>query len=181
MGSGKSTIGKELAGRGEGLFLDTDLWIEEKEGMTISRIFEQKGEPYFRDLETACLKELLGKTEKLEENFEDNKKEFDGKKNTVSGYVISVGGGLPVKDENRELLQQLGKVIYLKASSEVIYERIKEDTTRPLLQTPNPQQRIQELMAAREEKYEAAAHNIIIVDNKSIKEIVDEIERIRKQ
>ena len=161
MGCGKSTIGKKIAENCQFSFLDTDARIEKREGITISDIFAAKGEAYFRDLETECLKELL----------EESKAECEKKK----GLVISVGGGLPVREENQRLLQQLGTVIYLKAEPDTIYERLKGDTTRPLLQTENPLQRIQEMMSAREDKYQAAAHTVITVDGKSVSEIVSEI------
>ena len=154
MGSGKSSIGSRLSEIKEMNFLDTDVWIEEKEGRTISQIFEENGETYFRDLETKCLQILLKDT---------------------TNTVISVGGGLPVKEENRKLLQQLGTVIYLKAKADTIYARLKGDTTRPLLQTDNPMQKIKDMMADREEKYQAAAHHVLTVDMKSITELVEEI------
>lgn len=160
MGCGKSTVGRKLAKVSDRVFLDTDAWIEEKEGITISEIFAKKGEPYFRDLETECLKTLM-ETQQI-------------------GNIISVGGGLPVREENQKLLQQLGRVIYLKARPDTIYERIKGDTTRPLLQTENPLQRIKEMMASREEKYQAASHEVINVDGKDISEIIHEITGIDK-
>lgn len=167
MGCGKSTIGRKLAEISGRSFLDTDMWIEEKEGMTISKIFELKSEAYFRDLETVCLKELI--------------EERDVKTSSQkTGMVISVGGGLPVREENQVLLKELGKVIYLKAEPETIYERVKTDTTRPLLQTENPLQKIKDMLGDREEKYQAAAHEVICVDGKSVTRIVEEIIRNEK-
>jgi shikimate kinase len=100
MGCGKSTVGKRLA-KDYGIeFLDTDAWIEEREQVAISEIFANKGEPYFRQLETNCLEVLL------EESA------IDGSKSSVR-KVVSVGGGLPMKEENRQLLKKLGTVIYL--------------------------------------------------------------------
>ena len=155
MGCGKSTIGRKIAEMLSVSFFDTDQWIEEKEGITISEIFAAKGEAYFRDLETECLKELL-KKEHLP-------------------MVVSVGGGLPVREENQKFLKQLGKVIYLKATPDTIYERLKGDTTRPLLQTENPLQRIKDMISFREEKYQAAAYKVISVDGKAVMEIMEEI------
>lgn len=173
MGCGKSTIGKQVAGKLKASFLDTDAWIEEKEGRTISEIFAIKGETYFRDKETECLKNLL--KEKGAEVRKDDLEELSKKEQEQIFCVISVGGGLPVREENQKLLKQLGHVIYLKAKPDTIYERIKGDNTRPLLQTENPLQKIQDMMLFREEKYQAAAHEVLSVDGKSIGKIVDEI------
>lgn len=154
MGCGKSTIGKEMSEILNMKFIDTDAWIEERQGITISEIFATKGEIFFRDLETTMLQELLEEKETM---------------------VISVGGGLPLREENRKLLQQLGRIIYLKAEPETIYNRVKGDTTRPLLQTGNPMERIREMLGQREEKYRAVADKIVIVDKKDISEIVYEV------
>ena len=154
MGCGKSTIGKEMSEILNMKFIDTDAWIEERQGITISEIFATKGEIFFRDLETTTLQELLEEKETM---------------------VISVGGGLPLREENRRLLQQLGRVIYLKAEPETIYNRVKGDTTRPLLQTGNPMERIREMLGQREEKYRAVTDKIVIVDKKDISEIVYEV------
>ena len=154
MGCGKSTIGKKMSEILNIKLVDTDAWIEKQQGMTISEIFATKGEGFFRDLETGALQELLEEKELM---------------------VISVGGGLPVREENRSLLQQLGQVIYLKAEPETIYNRIKGDTTRPLLQTENPMEKIREMLGQREEKYQVAADKIVTVDDKDLSEILDEI------
>ena len=160
MGCGKSTIGKKMSEILNMKFIDTDAWIEECQGTTISEIFTTKGEPFFRDLETEALQELMEEKETL---------------------VISVGGGLPVREENRRLLQQLGQVIYLRATPETIYNRIKGDTTRPLLQTENPMDKIREMLGQREEKYQAAADKTVIVDDKDIPEIVYEVLDVVKE
>lgn len=154
MGCGKSTIGKKLSEILNIKLVDTDARIEERQGMTVSEIFATKGEPFFRDLETGTLQELLEEKESM---------------------VISVGGGLPLREENRRLLQRLGKVIYLKAEPETIYNRVKGDTTRPLLQTENPMGKIREMLGQREEKYQTAADKIVIVDDKEISKIVYEV------
>lgn len=164
MGCGKSTIGKEIAKDCDLHFLDTDAWIEEKEQMTISEMFAAKGEAYFRGLETKCLEVLLEESN------------LDSKDDTL-GKVISVGGGLPVKEENRQLLKQLGTVIYLKATEETIYNRLKTDTTRPLLQGDNPTQKIKNLMEMREEFYGQASDFVVEVDHKGIRKIVEEIKK----
>lgn len=159
MGSGKTSVGIKLSYRLKITFLDTDKQIERKQGRSISEIFASDGEDIFRQMETDCIRELI----------EDNANIMQ---------IFSTGGGTPVREENRELLKRLGTVIYLKVSPEVVYERLKDDTTRPLLQTENPKARIEELLAARKEAYESAADMIIEVDEKSLEEIVDEIEAV---
>ena len=165
MGCGKSTVGKRLA-KDYGIeFLDTDAWIEEREQVAISEIFANKGEHYFRQLETNCLEVLL------EESA------IDSSKSTVI-KVVSVGGGLPMKEENRQLLKKMGTVIYLKATEETIYNRLKTDTTRPLLQGDNPKQKIQKLMEQREEIYCQASDYIVEVDDKEVVDITEEIKNL---
>ena len=95
-------------------------------------------------------------------------------------YIISVGGGLPLRAENRELLKKLGNVIYLRAKPDTIYERLKNDTTRPLLQCENPQKKITEMLAERSPIYEKAATAVVDVDGKSFEEILSEIQGIIK-
>ncbi len=154
MGCGKSTIGAALAETLKLPMLDTDAWIEEKQGRTISTIFAEDGEPAFRDMETACIRELIESEE---------------------AYVISTGGGLPMREENRALLKELGQVIYLKVSADEVCKRLAGDTTRPLLQCENPRARVEALLAEREAKYMAAADRVLCVDGKSVDEIVTEI------
>lgn len=141
MGSGKTTIGKSVAKLTGYTFVDTDKLIVEQEGRSISEIFDTDGEQAFRHMETELLKKLIA----------DSK----------SHLVVSTGGGMPVREENRKLLSELGRVVYLKASPEIIYNRIKDDNTRPLLQCENPQVRIEEMLAAREPLYEEGASVIV--------------------
>ncbi|MBR1692438.1 MAG: shikimate kinase [Lachnospiraceae bacterium] len=160
MGCGKSTVGRKLSYRLRKPFLDTDKQIEMKQKCTISEIFEKHGEKTFRDMETEYLRELL--REKTD-------------------YVIAVGGGLPLREENRRLLRRLGSCIYLKAEPDTIYERVKSDTTRPLLRGEDPFERICKMLAQRNPVYESCADEILTVDEKSIEEILDEIEEMEKR
>lgn len=154
MGCGKTTIGRKLSYRLRKPFLDTDKQIEAKQKCTITEIFEKQGEAAFRDMETAYLKDLL------DENCE---------------YVIAVGGGLPLREENRQLMKQLGTCFYLKASPDTIYDRLKNDTTRPLLQCENPKEKIQQMIINRAPVYESCADIILEVDDKKIEEILVDI------
>ncbi len=154
MGSGKTTVGIRLSYRLRKSIEDTDKLIEKRQKRTIREIFEQDGESYFRELETQLLKEAVEK-----------------RKN----QIISVGGGTPVREENRELLKQLGTVVYFRVKPETVYERIKHDTARPLLQCENPLGKITELLEQRKASYEACADIIIDVDELSMPQVVEKV------
>lgn len=154
MGCGKTTVGRWLAGQLGLPFVDTDQWIETKEGCKISRIFSRQGEEAFRAMETDCLKELLAEGQRA---------------------VFSVGGGLPLREENRELLEKLGTVVYLRTTPETIYSRLETDTERPLLQTGNRMDKIREMLRLRQPFYEAAAQLTVDTDGKTPEVIADEI------
>lgn len=122
--------------------------------MSISQIFETMGETAFREMETECIRSLI--------ETEDNR-------------IIATGGGLPIKEENRELLHRLGRVYYLKVTPEAVYERLKNNDTRPLLRGDNPMEKIRELLSKREAVYEACADVVIETSEKSFDEILKEI------
>ena len=155
MGAGKTTVGERYAKKHGLPMVDTDWLIEERAGMTISEIFAQKGEDEFRRTETAVLQTLLSDTQEK---------------------VISVGGGLPLREENRRLLKQLGTVIYLEVNPDTVLKRLKGDTTRPLLQGGDVTRRVEELIAARGPIYREAAGLIVDVNGRSVGEIVTELE-----
>ncbi len=135
MGSGKSSIGRRVATRLGFQFLDTDALLVEREGREIAEIFEQDGESRFRDLETSVL----------------------GSLGVRDRCVISTGGGVILREENRALLRELGLVVWLTASDDVIYERVSRTDKRPLLRTADPRATVTQLFAARRPLYEAAA------------------------
>lgn len=155
MGSGKSTVSELLSDKLELELIDTDEAIEEAEGRKISEIFEQDGEEAFRDMETELMEMVI--SEHMRET------------------VISLGGGLPVREKNRELLKRAGKVVYLRTSPETVYDRLKGDDTRPLLKSENPLARIKELQDKRGKIYEEAADIIVDTDGKTPAEVADEI------
>ena len=155
MGCGKTTVGLKLSYRLRRPVTDTDKEIEREEKRSISDIFATDGEAYFRDRETDCLRRLL---------------------HNGSCRILSVGGGLPLRDENRALLHELGQVFYLRAGAQTIYERLKHDTTRPLLQGDDPQGKIAALLSEREGCYMDAADVVIDVDGKDFETILGEIE-----
>lgn len=155
MGAGKTTVGERYAKKHGLPMVDTDWLIEERAGMTISEIFAKKGEEEFRKTETAVLEMLLS----------------DGQEK-----VISVGGGLPLREENRRLLKQLGTVVYLEVNPDTVLKRLEGDTTRPLLQGGDVTQRVKELIAARSPIYREAAGLIVEVNGRTVGEIVAELE-----
>ena len=155
MGCGKTTVGFRLSYRLRKPVTDTDKEIEREEKRSISDIFATDGEEYFRRKETDCLRKLI---------------------KSVRNHIISVGGGLPMREVNRQLLHELGQVVYLRAEAETIYERLRGDTTRPLLQCSDPKERIRSLMEQRDEYYMEASDAVIQVDGKSFEQILNEIE-----
>lgn len=152
-GSGKSTIGKALARKLQRSFIDTDDVIELETGLSISQIFIDKGEPWFRDLEKSVLARELAK--------------LDG--------VLSLGGGAPLSQEAQKILQTVNaSVVYLSVSLATAAPRVGFNRDRPLLLN-NPRGAWQELMDKRRPIYEALADHIVVVDERAPKDIVDEI------
>ena len=152
MGSGKTATGKLLASELNLSFYDIDTIIEQNENCSISEIFEKKGEDYFRKIEQLMIKNIL-----IPEN-----------------QIISLGGGAFENAETRELLLDKTTVIYLKTSAEIIYERIKNDTTRPLLKNNLTVERINDLIQIREKNY-TLAKCVVLTDNKTLEQVAAEI------
>ncbi len=155
MGSGKTVISELLSDELSLELLDTDSAIETAEGRRISDIFEKEGEEAFRDMETELLETVV------RDHYRD--------------MVISLGGGTVIRPENRKCLKEAGKVVYLKADPETIYERVKDDTTRPLLKCEDPLARIKELLDKRSGIYESAADITVVTDGRTPEDIVKEI------
>ena len=158
MGSGKTSVSRALEGITELTFLDTDAEIERRAGKTISRIFAEDGEEAFRKLETGLLEEYL--------------------QNGWKG-ILSTGGGMPVREENRKLLRKLGKVIYLQTSAETICDRLSGDTTRPLLAGLADREaklaKILEMLSIREPYYLETAHITVETDGLAPEAIAEKI------
>lgn len=159
MGSGKTTMGIKLSYKYRMPVEDTDKLIERAEGRTIQEIFSAEGEEYFRRKETALLQELAERK---------------------GGKIYSVGGGTPVRPENRELLKQLGTVVYLRVTPETVFERVKNDTSRPLLQCEDPMARIRELLEQRREAYETCADVVVDMDGENAEAICKALDRSEK-
>lgn len=152
MGTGKTEVGRLLARRLGYKFIDADSMIEEEQKMPITEIFKRFGEPYFRDVESEVIKRL----------------------SEMERVVISTGGGVVMREENMTNLRKKGVIICLMASPETIFERTKDDTSRPLLQVKDPLQRIRELLNFRRPYYEKA-DIMIDTDGKTPEEVAEEI------
>ena len=153
MGSGKTTIGRQLAARLDRKFYDSDREIEKRTGVDVALIFEIEGEEGFRLRETKMINELAKKQDS----------------------VIATGGGTILSEENRACLKQSGRVIYLKSSEEKLFERTFRDKKRPLLDTEDCLATIKELLEKRGPLYEEIADLIICTDHRPIKQIINKI------
>lgn len=162
MGAGKSTIGSSFATHFDWKYLDSDKEIEDKEGRSIKTIFETAGESYFRSLETKYLQQLL---EKGSSHFSES-----------PNVLLTTGGGMPIKKENRELLKKLGRSIFIHVPLEQIFERLKLDQNRPLWDQKQLNL-MKERYATREPIYQEADH-ILRAQNKTVEEIVMEISHL---
>ncbi len=152
MGSGKTTLGK-LLGKKLGLeSVDIDSAIEEQTGESISEIFSKYGEEHFRTLEKNTIKNIFNSENK----------------------IISTGGGAFENKEIRDLLLENSTVVYLKTTPDVIFERIKNNSQRPLLKNNMNIETITEILNNRQKNYELA-HHTIVTDNKNPNEIMEEI------
>lgn len=149
--SGKTTIGQELSKHlVDYTFIDTDSFIEKTEGLKITEIFAKYSEDYFRKLEYDAIKLLC----------------------TGQQKIISIGGGAFENPDNRATLLRFGKVFYLKSDLDVLYYRISEDSSRPLLQADNPKEVLEKLLAKREENY-LKANYIIDTSKSDLDEIIN--------
>lgn len=150
MGAGKTTVGRLLARQLGKTFIDSDEEIQKRTGVKISHIFDVEGEEGFRQRESAVIQDLIK---------QDN-------------IVLATGGGAVLKPANREALQQNGVVIYLKSNLHDLWQRTRNDHTRPLLQTANPRAKLQELYEQRDPIYTAAADCIIHTGRQSVQILI---------
>ena len=153
MGAGKSAVGRELSRRTGWPRHDTDEMIRAQFGISIPDIFARHGEPAFRDAETTLLKTL---------------------QRGLTGVVVT-GGGIILREENVRLLRGMGRIIWLDADEEILWQRASRYSTRPLLQTPDPRAQFAELLRERLPFYQTAADYRINTSSSTIAEVTDEI------
>lgn len=153
MGAGKTAIGTALARHIGVPFLDSDAEIESAANMTIAEIFERDGEPFFRAKETQVIQRLL-----------------DG-----APCILSTGGGAFLRDENRAMIAEKGVALWLRADLELLWQRVKHKSTRPLLRTADPRATLADLAATREPDYAKAD---LVVDADASFSIEDMTDRV---
>lgn len=152
MGAGKTATGRLVADQLQFAFVDTDEMIQERTGRSIADIFAAQGEAVFRELERSVVEELTGR----------------------SRTVISTGGGLPANPANLAALRSHALVVCLWASPEKIWERVRNQSHRPLLHGPDPQQKIRELLERRAPFYRQA-DVLINTDQRSAREVAQQV------
>lgn len=152
-GSGKSSVGRQLARRLKLPFFDSDQVIEQQLGCSIREFFEREGEDRFRDIEELVIDQLT---------------------QNPAG-VVSTGGGVILRSANRQLLRERSQVVYLNSSPDELFKRLRHDMNRPLLQVADPLNRLRELHALRDPLYRETAHFIIETGRPSVATLVNTI------
>lgn len=152
-GSGKSTVGRQLARRLSLPFFDSDQVIEHRIGCSIRAFFEQEGEARFRDVEESVL-DMLTQGEPC---------------------VLSTGGGSVLRPVNRSHLHERGQVVYLRSTPEEVFRRLRHDRNRPLLQVADPLQRLRDLYDIRDPLYRETAHYVVETGRPSVATLVNMI------
>jgi len=161
MGSGKTTIGRQLAKSLDRAFVDSDHEISHRTGADIPWIFDIEGEAGFRARERAVIDDLTQR----------------------QGIVLATGGGAILAEENRLALSSRGLTVYLAASIEQLFKRTAKDHNRPLLQTDDPKARLEALMLTRDPLYREVADLVVDTDDRSIRAtvqyVIDEITKLQ--
>ena len=152
MGTGKTSVGQRISEKLQMPIVDTDTIVETDNQMIIGEIFDRYGEDYFRNLENAAVH----------------------KASKYTNHIISTGGGVVLRIENLNLLQENGLLFCLRATPEEIFKRIKDESHRPLLKDPDPPNKIRQLLQARQAHYQRIEHQIETT-NLSIEEVTNQI------
>ncbi len=153
MGAGKTTIGRQLSDLLKLEFVDSDHEIEARTGANIPWIFDVEGEEGFRLREEAVIRDLSSR----------------------KGIVLATGGGVVMRESNRRCLHEHGTVVYLMTPVSLQLERTSRDRNRPLLRTPDPRQRLTELMTLRDPLYRETAHIIMPTEGGSARDVAQRI------
>jgi shikimate kinase len=167
-GSGKSTVGRQLARRLGVPFIDSDHEIEQRIGCSIREFFEREGEDSFRTIEQQVIADLS----KPDTATADILATAAG---TTQQKVLSTGGGAVLSQLNRDNLRASGHVIYLRSNPDEIFKRLRYDRNRPLLQVGDPLQRLRDLFEVRDPLYREAAHFIVDTGRPSVATLVNMI------
>jgi shikimate kinase len=157
MGSGKSSVGRELARRIGAEFVDVDSWIENKASCPIRVLFEREGEPAFREREKSALKEILSE----------------------KGRVVATGGGAFLDEGNRKLLKEYGPVVYLEVEADTVLRRLEKDARRPLLHCDDREAVVRDLLDRRIPGYRQADH-AVSTEGRTVEEIAERIAELIK-
>ena len=152
-GSGKTTVGRQLARRLQLPFVDSDHEIEVRIGCSIREFFEREGEVRFRDIEQEVLDTLTQGASK----------------------VLSTGGGAVLREANRQNLHERGRTVYLKSTPEELFRRLRHDSNRPLLQVADPLAKLKSLFAERDPLYKEVAHFVLETGRPSVATLVNMI------
>ena len=149
-GSGKSTVGRQLARQLQMRFADSDTEIERRLGVTIRDWFAEQGEESFRNVEAEVIDDLTRRHD----------------------TVLATGGGAVIRPENREALHARAKVVYLRSTPEELFRRLRHDTQRPLLQVADPLRRLRELFRDRDPLYRKTAHFVVEAARPSVSSLL---------
>jgi len=155
MGSGKTSTARELSALLKMPLIDLDAELEKKNGKTIAEIFCEKGEDWFRDTETTILTQYSADT----------------------SAVFATGGGVVIRNENREWMRACGTVVYLETDLEDLWKRVSKETGRPLLEDFDPKQKLMSILNTRRPLYEECAHIRVLTNGKTPREVAVEIEK----
>jgi len=155
MGSGKTSTAKELSALMGVPMIDLDAELEKQEGKRIAEIFQEKGEEWFRERESAI---LLGQSK--QENF-----------------IVATGGGVVIRRQNRDLMKTTGEVVFLEASLEQLWARVSKEKGRPLLEDFDPKRKLMSLLTARQPCYDDCAELKVMTDGKTPKQVAEEISK----
>jgi shikimate kinase len=172
-GSGKSTVGRQLARKLSASFMDSDHLIEQRLGCSIREYFEREGEVAFRDVEEAVLADMLSPPS--EPSGSSDALATSAPRAESGLRVLATGGGAVLREGNRLRLRSAGQVVYLRSSADDLFRRLRHDRNRPLLQVGDPLQRLRDLYAMRDPLYKETAHFQIETGRPSVATLVNMI------